>query len=136
MVWIINIAIIIALYLGYLKFVERKKYTDSNYLRFLKDADQFLKLINDLNDYITWVQRDQIQIKYEDTGRFFKNKSRYYKKEKSVDKFNNIFQNFEDYVVNFNIKYVQTQKEKHQQFFDNIENKKLDEQQRTAVVTD
>ena len=136
MVWIINIAIIIALYLGYLKFVERKKYTDSNYLRFLKDAEQFLKLINDLNEYITWVQRHQIQIKYEDTGRFFKNKSRYYKKAESVDRFNNIFQNFEDFVVNFNIKYVQTQKEEHQQFFDNIENKKLDEQQRTAVVTD
>lgn len=136
MVWTISIVIIIALFVGYLKFVEKKKYTDSNYLRFLQDADKFLKLINDLNDYITWVKRDQIQIKYDNTARFFKNKSSYYKKEERVDRFNKIFENFENFVVKFNINYVQTQKEKHQQFFDNIESKKLDEQQRTAVVTD
>ena len=136
MVWSISIAIIIALYLVYLKFVERKKYTDPNYLRFLKNADEFLKLIKDLNDYITWVQRNQIHSKYEDTGRFFKNKSNYYHEEETVDRFNKIYQSFDDFVVNFNINYVQTQKDQHQQFFDNIENKKLDEQQRTAVVTD
>lgn len=136
MLWTICFAIIIALYIGYLKFVERKKYTDSNYLGFLKKADEFLKLTSDLNDYITWVEKYQIKIKYEDTGRFFKNKSSYYKKEETVDRFNGVFQNFDEFVVNFNIKYVRTQKEKYQQFFDNIENKKLDEQQRTAVVTD
>ena len=57
-------------------------------------------------------------------------------KEETVDRFNKIYQSFDDFVVNFNINYVQTQEDQHQQFFDNIENKKLDEQQRTAVVTD
>lgn len=115
---------------------EKKKYQDIGYLTNLKQIIEFFDIIHSLNDYVTWVQRDKIKAKYFAAGQYFKSKTEYYKKEEKVKIFNNIFENFDDYIERYNKNYVFTQKEKLKQYFDDIEGKKLDEQQRTAVITD
>src|SRR5690606_31164936 len=50
--------------------------------------------------------------------------------------FNEIVGNFNQYIAQYNQNYVTAQKNKLIQYFDNIEGKKLDEQQRTAIITD
>lgn len=115
---------------------EKKKYKESKYLVNLDQAKNFIDHIQNLSDYITWVERDQIRTKYSSAGQFFKNKNNFYKKEETVKKFNDIFEDFEKYIVQYNKNYVSSQKEKLKAYFDNIEEKKLDDQQRTAVLTD
>ena len=83
-----------------------------------------------------WVQRDKIKAEFDAIGKYFKGKSNYYKKEENVKKFNDVFQNFDDYTINYNKNYVQTQKERLHHYFDDIEGKQLDDQQRTALITD
>lgn len=114
----------------------KKRYKDTTYQENLKTILQFLNMIGSLNDYVTWVQRDQIKQRYAKVGEFFNNKSNYYKKEVNVKKFNEIFGDFDNYIAQYNRQYVHSQKEKLQAYFDNIEGKKLDDQQRTALITD
>ena len=55
----------------------------------------FFDTIQSLNDYTTWVERDQIKLKYSALGKYFKRKTNYYKKEEAVKNFNNIFSDFD-----------------------------------------
>lgn len=102
----------------------------------MQHITEFMILIQSLRDYVTWVQRDQIKAQYLPIGQYFINKTDFYKKEEKVKRFNEIFSDFDNYIIQFNRNYVKTQKEKLKQYFDNIEGKKLDEQQRTALITD
>jgi len=115
---------------------ENKKYQNTVYLSNLQQIIEFIDTIHSLNDYVTWVQRDKIKTKYFAVGQYFKNKVKFYKKEENVKIFNEIFNDFDNYIISYDKNYVFTQKEKLKQYFDNIEGKKLDEQQRTAVITD
>lgn len=132
---IISIAIMVLIIVFQL-LSEKKKYHNVVYLKSLQQITDFIELAEKLDDYVTWVQRDQIKTKYSTVGGYFKNKTNYYKKEETVKKFNEIFQDFDNYIVRYNQNYVNTEKEKLKLYFDNIEGKKLDEQQRTAVITD
>jgi DNA helicase-4 len=132
---IASIAILVSL-IAFRQLFENKKYRNTVYLSNLQQAVEFITLIQTLNDYITWVHRDKIKTRYISVGRYFKNKTTYYKKEETVKRFNEIFCDFDTYIANYNQNYVFAQKEKLKQYFDNIEGKKLDEQQRTAIVTD
>lgn len=134
---IIIIVILVFIYL-LVKLYQRtkKKYEDPAYLSNLAQIPLFFAVIEQLNDYVTWVKRDQIKEQFSGPGKFFKNKSQYYKEEESVDKFNDIFQNFDNYIITYNQNYVASQKEKLKEYFDDIEGKKLDDQQQTAVITD
>lgn len=133
---IASIILIVGLLLFFQQWLEKKKYQGTEYLRNLKQATKFLAHIQTLNDYVTWVQRDQIKSEYSAVGQFFKNKTNFYKKEENVKRFNEIFGNFDNYIVSYNQNYVTVQKEKLKQYFDNIEGKKLDDQQRNALITD
>ena len=132
---IASIAVLVSL-IAFRQVFENKKYRNAVYLSNLQQAVEFITLIQTLNDYITWVHRDKIKTRYILVGRYFKNKTTYYKKEETVKRFNEKFCNFDTYIANYNQNYVFAQKEKLKQYFDNIEGKKLDEQQRTAIVTD
>ena len=127
---------IVFLVTTYRHYLQRKKYLQEKYLINLEQAKNFIAHIRQFNDYITWVERDRIKSKYASVGQFFKNRTNFYKKEETVKKFNEIFQDFDNYIVQYNKNYVSAQKEKLKLFFDNIEEKKLDDQQRTAVITD
>lgn len=120
----------------YLRSTEKKKYQNSSYLSRLQEVTSFFDVIQNFDDYITWVQRDKIKTKFSAAGKYFKGKSNFYKKEIRVKSFNDLFQNFDNYIVSYNKNYVQAQKEKLNQYFDDIEGKKLDDQQRTALITD
>lgn len=120
----------------YRQNLEKKKYLEEKYIINLDQAKNFINHIEKLSDYITWVERDRIKSEYSLSGQFFKNRTNFYKKEETVKKFNDIFQDFDLYIVQYNQNYVSSQKEKLKEYFDNIEEKKLDEQQRTAVITD
>lgn len=133
---IIISAIIISFLIVYLQLTEKKKYQSTTYLSNLEQISLFFDTIQKLDDYVTWVCRDEIKTRFSDVGSYFKNKSIFYKKEENVKKFNDIFQDFDNYIVTFNKNYVLSQKEKLKLYFDDIEGKQLDDQQRTAVVTD
>ena len=113
-----------------------QKYTEIEYLQYLKDINDFNNTIKDLNDYVTWVYCDELKKRYSKAGKFFKNKTNFYKKEQSVKIFNTIYNDIDNYVIDFNKEFVSNQKEVLKSYFDNIEGKKLDEQQRDAIVTD
>jgi len=132
---IISIAVLL-LFIVFRQLLEKKKYQDTFYSSKLPQVTEFLEYIQTFDNYITWVERDQIKSKYSALGQFFKGKTNFYKKEKIVKKFNAIFGDFDNYIEQYNQNYVRTEKEKLKQYFDNIEGKKLDEQQRTALITD
>jgi DNA helicase-4 len=128
--------VIIGFLIYYRQFIVNKKYQDETYLSNLQTITLFFEIIQNFDDFVTWVQRDHIKSQFSAVGNYFKNKSDYYKNEENVKKFNDIFQDFDNYIVNYNRNYVQTQKEKLQHYFDDIEGKQLDDQQRTAILTD
>lgn len=115
---------------------KKKKYQNPVYLNHLKLATEFVYLIKNFDDYLTWVERDRIKVEYSAIWKFFKNRAAFYKKENLVKEFNELYSDFDSFTVQYNKNYVKSQKEKLRTYFDNIEEKKLDEQQRTAVITD
>jgi DNA helicase IV len=133
---IIISTVIISLLIVYRQLTEKKKYQSTNYLYNLEQISSFFDKIEKIDDYVTWVHRDEIKAQFSAVGKYFKYKSNFYKKEENVKKFNDIFQDFDNYVVTFNKNYVLSQKEKLNLYFEDIEGKQLDDQQRTAVITD
>ncbi len=128
--------VIIAFSIVFQQLSERRKYQDAVYLENLQLITEFIHRIQSLNDYVTWVHRDQIKTEYSDVSKYFANKTYYYKKEETVKTFNDIFSDFDGYIARYNQNYVNKQKEILEKYFDNIEGKKLDDQQRTALITD
>lgn len=128
--------VLVAVFIYLRRQSEIRRYKDALYLKHLHQITQFIELLQSLDDYVTWVQRDHIKSDFSDTGKYFKNKTQVYKKEEKVKWFNEIFSEFDHYIIQFNKDYVNKQKEKLSQYFENIEGKKLDDQQRTAVITD
>jgi len=128
--------VVLLLFIFFRQSLEKKKYQDTFFINKLQQVIEFIDRIQKLSDYVTWVERDQIKSKYSGVGQFFRSKTNFYKKEVIVKQFNDIFGDFDVYIDRYNQTYVKTQKEKLKQYFDNIEGKKLDEQQRTALITD
>lgn len=115
---------------------EVEKYQDPAFLKNLRKIDDFLEQIAHFNDYITWKKRDEILKKHQETSDFFRGKSKFYKKQPRVRRFNDTYENFAEFIKNYNRKYVAAQKQLNRDFFDNIEGKSLDDQQRQAIITD
>lgn len=116
--------------------LEREKYSDREYKERLAEISQFNEFISKFWNYMTWKERDNLKHQYSEAGRFFQGKTSYYSKEDEVKRFNDVYQNFDAWTVSFNENFVETQKEKLSSFFDDIEGKKLDDQQRDAVIID
>lgn len=136
MITTILIIIAAAALLYYKTKRDSQRYKRPEYLANLAKASAFLDTIAVIDDYITWVYRDRLKTEYRDVAKFFNNRTNYYKKEEKIKTFNDIFSNFDNYIIERNREYVTTQKQKLSQFFDDIEGKSIDEQQRNAVVTD
>ena len=128
--------VVLCFYIVNRLLTEKRKYENAEYLENLQRCNEFLSQIQSLSDYVTWVQRDQLKSRYHTAGEFFHNKSSYYQNQPIVGQFNEVYENLDRYVVQYNQQYVLAQKEKLKQYFDNIEGKKLDEQQRHALITD
>lgn len=132
---IVAIALLVAFFV-YRHSLEKKKYHDITFLSNLQQVASFFDTIQALDDYVTWVHRDQIKSTYSTVGKYFKNKTNFYKKEETVKQFNEVFNDFDNYIAQYNQNYVYTQKEKLDKYFDDVEGKKLDDQQRKALITD
>ncbi|OGS77005.1 MAG: hypothetical protein A3G95_00235 [Flavobacteria bacterium RIFCSPLOWO2_12_FULL_31_7] len=128
--------LIVVLLVSYLYISNKNKYNNPTFNTHLIQIDYFFELVNSFNDYITWVKRDEIKNQFSATVSFFKNKTKYYNKEDKVKKFNDFFVDFDNYVKKYNQVYVVSQKEKLKKYFDDVEGKILDDQQRTAIITD
>lgn len=133
---IISITILLVVYIIFRYKSEKNKYNNIIFKENLVQISLFFELIDKLDDYITWVKRDEIKTQFSTIGKFFKNKTKYYSKVDEVRKFNEIFGDFDNFIVKYNQDYVTSQKERLKHYFDDIEGKVLDKQQRTAVVTD
>ena len=118
------------------KYHEDRIYKDENYISNLNLIREFLKKIESIDHYINWVERDLIKVSYKGPGNFFLKKTSLYKKEPDVKNFNNIYQNLPNYITKFNENYVSREKQKLKSFFNDIEGKSLDDQQRSAILTD
>ena len=121
---------------AYIKFTGKKKYQDQTYLLNLQQIVEFFDVINKFDDYVTWVERDKIKSNYDSVYKYFKLKVRYYSKEERIREFISTIEYFDSYIADYNAEYIKKQKELLKDYFDDIEGKKLDEQQRTAVITD
>lgn len=136
LLFLIIVFIIVIVVVIRLIFLAKNKYQDPNYLVHLQHINEFFLLIEGFDDYITWVYKNKIKEQFIVSAKFFKYKTSYYAKEERVSKFNDLYANLDDYVINHNKNYVRTQVQKLHDYFNNIEGKQLDEQQRIAVVTD
>ena len=132
---IIAIILLFSMLLYFYK-VEKNKYENPIFKENLTHIDSFFEVVEKFDDYITWVHRNEIKNQFSVVGNYFKNKSTFYKKEEKVKRFNEIYQDFDTYISNYNKTYVQSQKEKLHLYFNDIEGKPLDDQQRTALITD
>ncbi|WP_288981393.1 UvrD-helicase domain-containing protein [uncultured Flavobacterium sp.] len=128
--------ILLLVYILFCYKSEKNKYDNSIFKENLLHISSFFELVDNFDDYITWVKRDEIKTQFSSIGKFFKNKTKYYSKEENVAKFNAIFQQFDGYILDYNKNYVVSQKEKLTHYFKDIEDKALDDQQQTAVITD
>ena len=81
---------------------EVEKYQDPAFLKNLRKIDDFLEQIAHFNDYITWKKRDEILKKYQETSDFFRDKSKFYKKQPRVRRFNDTYGNFAEFIKNYN----------------------------------
>lgn len=118
------------------KLSDNKKYQDKIYLGNLQLIVKFFDVINKFDDYVTWVERDKIKSDYDSVYKHFKLKVRYYSKEEKIKEFISTIENFDSYIAAYNTEYIKKQKEILKEYFDDIEGKRLDKQQRTAVITD
>jgi len=118
------------------KIHTNKRYEQPEYCKKLSELKTFLCAVNNFHDYVTWRERDKILEKYKTSYEFFQNKTKYYAKEKLVREFNLIYDDFHFYIKKYNAKYTQNTIAQNKEFFDDIENKSLDAQQRKAVVVD
>jgi DNA helicase IV len=133
---VISAIVILVFLIVYGQSSGNKKYKDTVYLNNLHQIIEFNNIISSLNDYVTWVHRDRLKTEYFTVAQYFKNKTEFYKEEEAVKIFNEIYEDLDNYISSYNKEYVIKQKEDLREYFDDIEGKKLDEQQRTAVITD
>ena len=77
-VTIIIIAVaLLVFFIVFRQSLEKKKYQSTAYLSNLQQINSFFDTIKALNDYVTWIQRDQIKSKYSTVGQFFKSKTNF-----------------------------------------------------------
>lgn len=83
-----TILLLLVLFISfYWLYSEKNKYRNPKLFSNLEQIRLFFETIENLDDYITWVHRDQIRLKFQPVAKFFKYKIRYYRKEKSIGDF-------------------------------------------------
>ena len=132
----ITIIAVLVFFIALWRQSQAKRYEDPHFNDNLIQIDTFFTEINTLQGYFPWIKREEIKSKYQALWQFFKHKSKYYKKEEKVRLFNTTYENLWRFTADHNYNYIQGQKTNLKEYFNNIEDKALDDQQRTAVITD
>lgn len=124
--------------------VEQQKLFDfykSKLNGIIKAVDQFSTYLSFKNGYFTnyqvtfWKTR-HINLYDETKNRPFENIKLEAEEVKEIKTFQSCFASAEIFRTKFNKDFIKEELKKYSSFFDNIEGRKLDNQQRTAIVTD
>ena len=102
----------------------------------LSEGQKLLNEVAQFDRYVTWIEGDQLKNDYKPSYLFFKNSVFKFKKEPLVKEYIAAYEDLNSIIDAHNKRFVASQKQIHRLFFDAIEGKKLDDQQRTAVLTD
>ncbi len=146
--WQILLVIFFAGVWLYRRYKANKHRQEESFAFFKKKLDiiqtatfSFANHINASAAYFTNYQLCQWQNEYvslssEINGKSFENIGLTIGEVELINAFNKYFINADKFRESFNKNFVTQELKTYRQFFDNIEGRKLDEQQRTAVVTD
>ncbi|MBQ9313687.1 MAG: UvrD-helicase domain-containing protein [Clostridia bacterium] len=100
-------------------------------------SDKFLKKIEELKkDYFTTNQRDELLKEYKPLYDYFQTNYFIDLNLNAHEKFINTYTNLKKLTTTWNFEFVRKEIELNDMFFNDIDGKSLDYQQRTAVVTD
>jgi len=106
------------------------------YTKLNKGVQEYLVLIDEARkEYITHPFPLEINQKYSEHYMFFRHVV-FASKRNKLRKFLEIYRNLEDFRKLWNSEFIKTELNKYSAFFDDINGKCLDEQQRIAIVTD
>ena len=101
---------------------------------YFKEVEQFLKIVKKLKSiYITTNHYEYLNKKYGELFIFFDDSSG---NIDNVATFIAIFKDLNRYIKEWNAAYIQKEIRENEEFFNDIDGKSLDLQQRTAIVTD
>ena len=103
----------------------------------VNSATEFINAVNLYKQsYFTTSMRDNMIVHYKETYDFFNSPIAKKLNLQIPKEFIQTYSNLSKLVITWNFEYVKKELEKYKEFFDNIDGKSLDYQQRTAVVTD
>lgn len=101
---------------------------------YFQKVEQFLRIVKKLKSmYITTIHYEYLKKKYGELFTFFDDSSG---KTDNVATFMAIFKDLKRYIKDWNATYIQKELRQNEAFFNDIDGKSLDLQQRTAIVTD
>ena len=69
--------LLVVTFIVFRQSLEKKKYKATAYLSALQKIASFFDTLRTLDDYVTWVQRDQIKSEYSAVGKYLKSKSNF-----------------------------------------------------------
>lgn len=122
----------------HLFLLKTQSFIDKFDYGMLDNVDNFFKDLDNLkksNFYVTYIEKDNLKKKYEDTFGFVDQISEEIDLEGNFKNFYDDFQKLDSIIKKRNEKYVEDELTQHKDFFDNIDGKSLDKKQRLAVVT-
>lgn len=123
-------------YQVYLRMLEQVKVIQVHNSKFDQKINQaFIELKQYKQDYITNSQKIHFVKEYEEVYQFF-NTANEDELSEPQKEFKNLFSDKDAQFTSWNQEYIKENLQTHSAFFDDIDGKSLDEQQRVAVLTD
>lgn len=119
------------------KEFEYKESIKKNYEANTKATDALKNKLEKFNDtYFTSKEKNQIKTEFSNLYNFFNSQTFQLLNLKYPEEFMNTYRNLDYIQQQSNLRFIQNESEKYSEFFDDIDGKSLDMQQRTAVITD
>ncbi|WP_226669720.1 UvrD-helicase domain-containing protein [Metabacillus litoralis] len=94
------------------------------------------KIVGNRQVYFTSSQREDIRTSFKETYDFFSVSNQDHVVDKEIKGFLHFYENLDDSVEKWNKEFIQKELATYEAFFNDIDGKSLDLQQRTAIVTD
>lgn len=103
----------------------------------IQKTERFLKEIQKARkDYFIYPLKEQFKQQYKEVDDSLKEKSYSNITSQNISEFKDIYANLDSYVTLWNEEFVNSELERNEDIFDNVDGKSLDIQQRRAVVVD
>lgn len=131
------IVVIIFLTTFYKRIKKSNLIKENNCIKFIQDIDYyFADLENAKQNYFDKNKEEYIKNKYKQAYDYFDNRKRTILHDSKVDDFYESYSTYQNFIKQWNQEYVSRQLIANKMFFDDIDGKSLDVQQRTAIITD